>query len=78
MAAAVGMLLEPYFPSLFGLFIALFRFLIKDILDDILNWVNGSIYEEGLVIWYSAEYVTTAKVRIQGALKKIEKGLQIN
>jgi len=45
---------------------------MNDILDNIPKWIHGAIYADDMVIWCSAEHVTTAAVRIQDALAKIE------
>ena len=49
-----------------------FIIFINDILDDIPAWIHGAIYADGLVIWCSKQYITTATIRIQEALNKID------
>nr|KAG5698628.1 hypothetical protein BaRGS_003142 [Batillaria attramentaria] len=51
----------------------LFIIFMNDILDDSKAWIQGAIYADDLVIWCSEECVTTATVRIQEALKKLER-----
>ena len=45
---------------------------MNNILKDIPSWIHGAIYADDLVIWCSEQYLTTATVRMQEALKKIE------
>ena len=52
-------------PSLFIIF-------MNDVLRENPRWIHGAIYADDLVIWCSAEYLTTATVRIQEALRKLE------
>ena len=51
----------------------LFIIFMNDILDDMPSWIHGAIYADDLVIWCSEQYVSTAGVRMQEALKKIER-----
>ena len=50
----------------------LFIIFMNDIMKDLPKWIHGAIYADDLVIWCSEEYLTTANVRIQEALTKIE------
>ena len=50
----------------------LFIIFMNDVLKDMPKWIHGAIYADDLVIWCSEQYLTTATVRIQEALKKIE------
>ena len=47
---------------------------MNDIMKNIPNWIHGAICADYLVIWYSdsEQYATTAAVRMQEALRKIE------
>ena len=41
-------------------------------MNDIMKEIHGAIYADDLVIWCSEQYATTAAVRKQEALRKIE------
>lgn len=50
----------------------LFLIFIDDIIKELPRGVRGAIYADDLVLWCSEEYTTTAQVRLQAALNKIE------
>ena len=51
-------------PTLFVLF-------INDIVSELLRGVHAALYADGLVLWCTEEYATSANYRMQTALDKV-------